>query len=302
MRSVRASLVVVAFHRPERLASLLQTVADPAVEVVVVNVEGDPRISACVVGTREVVTAGNVGYAAAVNLGAVAASNDVVVFSNDDVELCAADVLALASTVAGGAADIAVPLIVDHDGRPEYTIAALPTPWALLKEWALLPDRPVRLIARGTGVQKWRLPGEPEAIEAAAAVVVAVRRELLLAVPLPEDYFLYWEEMEWFWRVRERGKTAQCCPEVVVFHAGGRADLRGDKARLMARNAVRCVRRTQGRGRAICAWLVVILWNGRLVILAAGRALLLWNKENRLILHVRLAGLAAALASWREAA
>ena len=42
-------------------------------------------------------------------------------------------------------------------------------------------------------------------------------------------------------------------PDAVCVHDGGRDDVRPDKSRLLARNAVRCIRRTQGRRSAALA-------------------------------------------------
>src|SRR5207248_1025720 len=128
-------------------------------------------------------------------------------------------------------------------------------------EWLLLPDRPVPVLRRGNAVQKWRVPVAREAIDAASAVVVATRRELLLDEPLPEHYFMYWEESEWFWRLHRRGAVVHYVADATVSHDGGRDDVRAEKSRLLARNAVRCVRRTQGRAAALAAYAIVILWN-----------------------------------------
>ena len=83
-------------------------------------------------------------------------------------------------------------------------------------------------------------------------------------------------------------------------HDGGRDDVRPQKSALLARNAVRCVRRTQGRARAVAAWLVVVAWNARLVVVDGIRAGLRPAGPRRRRLDARLAGLAAAAGSWRE--
>ena len=95
--------------------------------------------------------------------------------------------------------------------------------------------------------------------------MVAVRADVLRATPLPEDYFLYWEELEWFWRLRAGANASLIVPSAAVIHDGGRVDVRPEKSRPLARNAVRCVRRTQGRSAALGVLLVVVAWNLRLV-------------------------------------
>jgi GT2 family glycosyltransferase len=287
---MKPSVVIAAFHRPGSLQRLLHGLTDPALEVVVVNIEGDAAVSAVVRShdAREILTEGNVGFAAAVNTGAQAASGPVVVFMNDDVVADADAVLALAAALHNGV-DVAVPRVVDQQGDHERTIAALPSVGALAREWMLLPDRPIASVARRWRVEKWREPARPSTIDAAAATVVAVDAALLRATPLPEDYFLYWEECEWFWNLRARGAVVEYRPDVVVMHDGGRADVRPEKSRLLARNAVRCVRRTQGRAAALVAVPIVIMWNVRLLAVAIAR---------RRNVGARWAGLRAACGSW----
>lgn len=294
-----ATCVVVAFHRPEPLARLLAQLDHPAVEVVVVNVEDDPHV-AQVAGDLALALPGNPGYAAAVNAGARLAHAPVIVFLNDDVDVEPGAILSLAATVSSDEADVVLPSVFDGDGHWEPTIAALPTPRTLFREWFLLPDRPPAFLrGRVADVQKWRAPVVPERVDAAAATVVAVSAELLRRTPLPEEYFLYWEESEWFWHLKAAGALVLYDPRVTVRHAGGRDDVRPAKSRLMARNAVRCVRRTQGRAAALLAWQVVILWNLRLVAVDGLRGLT-GSRPAVARFPARAEGLAAAVLAWRE--
>lgn len=297
----RLTVIVVAFHRPTQLRNLLSAITDPSIDVVVVNIESDTEVSRVVAGTKELQTAVNIGYAAAINFAVGSVETELVVFTNDDVETTPAAIQRLTAAVASGEADVTVPMVLDERFDVERTIAALPTPRTLLIEWALLPDAPVPALGRFLEVQKWRLPSVPERIEAAAATVVATRTDLLRSVPLPEEYFMYWEEMEWFWRLRERNAVVQFRPEATVLHRGGRGDVRAEKSRLLARNAVRCVRRTQGRDAALRAAGVVVLWNVRLLVVAAARSIASCRTQRRRLLTARLAGLGAALLAWREA-
>jgi GT2 family glycosyltransferase len=292
-------VVIVAYRRPRALARVLMSLLEGAFDVVVVNVGDDDEVAdaarASLVPVRVVATE-NRGYAAAVNAGAAAARGDVVVFANDDVRLDVDAVERLAGVVRSGTADAALPRVIGSDGHDTGTPLALPTPDRLLVEWALLPDRPLPVLRNHLAVEKWRRPDHTERVRAGTAAVVAVRADLLHDAPLPEDYFLYWEEVEWFWRLRELGSLVVLVPEVTVVHEGGRDDVRPEKSRLLARNAVRCVRRTQGVRAALVAYAVVVLWNLRLVVGDVVRA------KPRGRLAARFAGLQAALGSWIEVA
>ncbi len=291
---------IIAYHRPATLERLLDQIVAAQHDVIVVNVEDDPGVAAIALDRNVcVVPVANRGYGAAVNVIARRARGDVVVFMNDDVDASDAHISVLADWVRTHRSDVALPAIRNSRGSIEPTVLALPTPWRLAVEWALAPDDPVRGLNGRVRVEKWRRPERPEIVDAGTAAVVAVRTEVLSATPLDEDYFLYWEELDWFWRLRVAGCSTMLLPQVTVTHDGGRDDVRADKSRLLARNALRCVRRTQGRGAAIAAWPVVVLWNLRLV--ATDSVLgMLGSRARRARVSARAAGLRAALEGWRE--
>jgi N-acetylglucosaminyl-diphospho-decaprenol L-rhamnosyltransferase len=297
----RTTVGIVAFRRPEPLRALLDALADTPYDVIVTNVGADPAVSAVCASRSRVqwIDIPNRGYAAAVNALAGVATGDTVVFTNDDVTFDGGAVEELARIVRSGTADVAVPRVLRPSGEEEGTVLALPTVGRLLLEWAILPDAPPA-DGRSHGVEKWRRPRATEAIGAATAVMVAVRTDVLRRIPLPEEYFLYWEELEWFWRLRDAGRRVVIVPSARVVHDGGRVDVRSDKSRLLARNAVRCVRRTQGRNAAVGALLVVLLWNLRLVTIDLLRLVLAPTRTRRERVRARWSGVRAALASYGE--
>jgi GT2 family glycosyltransferase len=132
------------------------------------------------------------------------------------------------------------------------------------------------------------------------AALVAVRTELLLREPLPEEYFLYWEDIAWCWQLRRAGARIEIIPEVRVEHAGGRDDVRPAKQQFLARNAVKCVRQTQGRVAALVAWPIVVFWQLRLLATDGLRSVRAPVRPGRFA--ARTAGLYAALGAWREIA
>lgn len=293
------TLIVVAYHRPERLAGLLASAQGQCDRAVVVNVEDDPAVASAALaqGATVVPLPGNPGYAAAVNVGVAEASTPLVAFANDDLDLHPGCLALLASAL--GAADVAVPRLLRPDGSLEPSIARLVSPAALMGEWMALPDRRPRLLPRRLPVQKWRRPERVETIEAAEAALVVTRRRLLTAEPLPEAYFLYWEEHEWFHRLRSSGQRTVYVPDAVATHSGW-GELDAAKSRLLARNAVRCLARTGGRRSALVGWPIVIAWWARLLAVDSIRVLARPSHDSRARWQSRWAGLAAAGASWRE--
>ena len=296
-----ASLIVVAYHKPGHLQRLLQPLErHDDLELVVVNVEGDSEISEIAAGNNaiEVVAEYNGGYAYAVNLGARAASGATIIYCNDDLTISYESIKTLSEVIESGLAEVVVPLVVDIVGIPQRTILPLPTLHNFIKEWVLLPDWPITRLGF-LNVQKWRLPTHYEKIVAATGAVVAVNHDLFREVPLPEQYFMYWEEVDWFWQLHLRDAAVGYLPEAVVVHYGGRDDLRPEKSALITRNALRCLKATQGFMRASVAYPFVVLWALRLLAFDFTKSLLR-NGRDELRLTSRRSALAAALISWRE--
>ena len=299
MTARSVTCVIVAFHRPDPLARLLDGLERADVEVVVVNVDADEAVRQ-VLAQRRFATGlemKNRGYAAAVNRGVEKATTGAVVFMNDDISV-EGEVVAELGRRARAQHGAVVPMVRDPSGRVEPTLHPFASWRSLLLEWALLPDAPPSWARRLPVVRKWRRPTETTPIDAAAAPVVGVPTRILRSIPMPEDYFMYWEDNEWFWRLRRAGVGAVYAPELLVTHHGGRDDVRAEKSALLARNAVRCVRRIDGRSGAALAIPVVVLWSLRLLVADLVRAPLVRPIRRRL--PGRVAGLRAALGSWRE--
>jgi GT2 family glycosyltransferase len=294
------SCVIPCYHRPDLLRRAVEKLDDPRIEIVIVNSEADPEVAE-VAKPYVHLPRESSGFASGVNLAMKHVSADYVVFMNDDLLIDVPGVLALRNTLAAGEADAVVPAIVDPTGAPEISIRALPTPRSLLREWALLPERPVSWLNGRLRVEKWRDPADAEAIEAAGTPVMATRSEVLRAVPLLEDYFLYWEEIDWFWRLHELGMKVLYLPHVQAVHlGGGQQELSPGRSRLLTINAIKCVRRTQGRAAARRAFLIMLLYNLRLVAMAGLRRVLPGGKPGERELESRLAGLRAMGESWKE--
>lgn len=264
---IRVAVGVVAYRDPHSLGRLLDSVIGFD-EVLVANVTADPEVDA-VCRERDVTVLridGNVGYAAAVNRLADAVLSDRLLFTNDDVVLGTG--AAEACRAVRGA--VAVPRITDGQ-RIVRSVRAIPTVRAFLLEWVLLPDVGPRVGV----VQKWRLPEHTERVQAATAAAVLCDVDVLRRVPLPEDYFLYWEELDWFWRLADDEVRVVYAPDLMVWRRGGRDEIGTSKWRLMGRNLVVLGRRRYGRRGAVVYFLITVLWLIRLSItdlLSAQRA------------------------------
>ncbi len=96
-------------------------------------------------------------------------------------------------------------------------------------------------------------------VEVVAGCFMLVRREVLEEVGgMDPQFFMYGEEAEWCYRIRQAGWSILYYPDVHVVHAGGQS-AKQEKRRMnlaMARSQLLLVQRTQG---SVVAWLANLL-------------------------------------------
>lgn len=199
-------VLVVAYRSDDHLAECLAEL--DAADVLVVdngNSEATQRIVESA-GARYVASPGNIGFAAAVNLGlgnAWDGQRDVLLL-NPDARMSAGDVAALrdALHVAGARRAAVGPRLTGFDGSPQRASWPMPSP---LQVW---------LDAFGLS-RLWR--GKRFVVGAALLLSGAALSEI---GSLDERYFLYAEEADWQLRAQNAGWTVAVVDSVTARHAG----------------------------------------------------------------------------------
>lgn len=122
-------------------------------------------------------------------------------------------------------AAIAAPQLYYPDGIIQPNLRRFPTP-------AALASRALRLDAlwKSPGVRRYLMHGEePESTEVdwATGAVLMVRRAAIETVGLlDESYFLYWEDLDWCYRMRQAGWTVHRIAEARAIHIQAREGVR----------------------------------------------------------------------------
>jgi GT2 family glycosyltransferase len=201
-------VLVVAYRSDDHLPGCLGDLAGGDSVLVIDNDASDAtRVLAAEYGVRYMAAPGNVGFAAAVNLGLDEAwdGRSDVLLLNPDARLAAADLLLLQDALhAPGSRRAAVgPRLVGTDGRPQRPSWPLPSPGQVWFD------------ALGL-TRLWR--GRRFVVGA----VLLLHGEALGEVGrLDERYFLYAEEADWQLRAQRLGWTVAVVDSVVAAHVGG---------------------------------------------------------------------------------
>lgn len=92
---------------------------------------------------------------------------------------------------------------------------------------------------------------------------MCIRREVIEQVgPMSEDYFLYYEELDWCTRITNKGYLLAYVPEAKVYHKESRTTGQDSplKAYYMTRNRLLYARRNRKRAEYILAFLYLVIF------------------------------------------
>jgi GT2 family glycosyltransferase len=224
----KVSVVILNWNTRELtlqcLASLKQTLGDLSAQIIVVdNDSSDDSADAiaknhpdvCLVRSPE-----NVGFARGNNLGFPRAQGQYIVLLNSDTIVLPGAVQHLIRyldehpevAVVGGEH-----LTSEHEVVPHGMF--FPSLWSDLSLAVGLKKFGRWLLKRRSPMARLWYPLDTREVDWLSNSFVAIRREVIDQVgPLPEEFFLYGEDIEWYWRIREAGLQVAYVAGAPIIH------------------------------------------------------------------------------------
>ena len=229
----------------------------------------------------------NLGFAKATNQGVKASSGRYQLLLNPDTLVKEGSIEVLFTFMDGHPeVGIAGAQLLDADGRKQNSIANFPTlATELLNKSLLRWLFPERFPGKG------RTYREPIEVDSVIGACMMVRREAIEEVGwLDEDYFLFLEETDWCYRMKEAGWKVYHVPRAEIYHFQGKsAEGRIEKAKIeYYRSRYRFFRKHRGPFRSILLviGLAVKLWFEFLLMLCGCMATLfmvkMWRRRFRI--------------------
>jgi N-acetylglucosaminyl-diphospho-decaprenol L-rhamnosyltransferase len=124
------------------------------------------------------------------------------------------------------------PRLLNPDGSLQPSVRAFPTPWRLATEYLFLRKLAPRSRALNAFYGAGFRHDEVREIDFAKAAGFLLRRAAFEEVgPFDEDFFLFSEETDWCYRLREAGWKSYFYPGAEIVHVGG-ASWRAESATL----------------------------------------------------------------------
>lgn len=230
----RVSVVIVNWKTPRLLTNCLQSVfADPSshdFEIFVVdNASGDgsvEMISERFPAVRVMANSQNVGFPKACNQAISQAKGRYILLLNPDT-LVVGDAISKLANFMDGKSDCgaAGPKVLNPDGSLQLACRrSFPDPLAALFRVTYLS----RLFPRHPLFAKYNLtyedPDQVLEVDGVSGSAMMVRGSAVDVVGMLDDeWFMYGEELDWCWRIKQAGMSVFYYPGSVIFHYHGAA-------------------------------------------------------------------------------
>jgi GT2 family glycosyltransferase len=280
------SVVVVSYNSELFLERCLDAVAGRGHDVVVVdNASQDGSVELVrrrFPDVRVLELESNVGYGTANDAGFEVTTSDYVLVLNPDAWPLgdAVERLAEAADVSPWAAVIG-PRLLTSDGEPHHTVRGFPTLWRLATEYFFLrwlaPNSRAMNAFYGGGIDTSR----HGAVEWVVGAAILVRRAAFDEVGgFDTHFFMFDEEVDLCYRLRELGWEVLYDPHAEFVHVGG-GSTGADRSALyreQLRSHIRFLDKHRGR-RAASRGRTMLLWAMRL------RSLVLHGERRRISVH-----------------
>lgn len=228
---MQLSIVIVSWNTTGLLEDCLRSIErHPSVcsyEVIVIdNASRDfdeGAFRASFPGVTLIANADNAGYARGNNQGIRASTGEYVLLLNPDTEITEGALDALVrfmdehqDAAAAGAR------LVRPDGTVERSVRGFPYPWAIACECTGLS----RIAPAGSTCARYRMRGfsytqEAEVDQPMGSCLILSRRAIDDVGLLDEEFPIFFNEVDWLYRARQRGYKVYFTPSATIIHHGG---------------------------------------------------------------------------------
>jgi len=241
--TARLSIIIVSWNVRDDLLRCVASLRDNppcnrVEQIVIDNASVDGSVEAVRRQYPEVAVianAENVGFATACNQGIARAQGDYILLLNPDtiVHAHALDDLAAFLDANPGVAACG-PKLLNEDGSVQGSVRRFPTFGA-----ALYSHTVCRLLGlfrrqhRQYMMKDFSFDRQAD-IDQLMGAAMMVRRSVVDEVgPLDADFFMYYEDVDWCYRIKQAGWRIVFVPEAVITHLGGRSSAQAPLKRIM---------------------------------------------------------------------
>ena len=221
MSKIDVSIIIVSFNTKELLRACLKSL-DTGEIIVVDNGSSDGSVEMVKKEFRSViliVNDENRGFAVANNQGLKRAHGRYLLLLNSDTEVPEGAIKEVGQFMDEhpDVGAVGPKLMLPNGTIDPACHRGFPTPWAALTYFLGLEKIHSRMFSQYH--QLYKNFNEPHEIDSPSGAFYYVRREVYETVgPLDEDYFMYGEDLDWSYRIKQAGWKIYFYPNVTVLH------------------------------------------------------------------------------------
>ena len=219
------NIVIVNWNAGSQLKRCLDSLAHiPNISVTVVDNASTDGSAKCVPkysGMTLIQSTNNLGFGKACNWGAQDANHDFILFLNPDAAVYA-DTINIAAKIMRAPQNKDVGIcgvqLKDETGNVSRSCSRFPTPWRFVAHAAGLD----RLFPRlGLSMLDWSHDRTRDVDQVIGAFFLVRRSVFETLKGFDEDFFVYFEEVDFSFRARQAGWRSLYLAEAQAFHSGG---------------------------------------------------------------------------------
>ncbi len=219
------SFIIVNFNTAEItkdcISSLLLNASDKDREIIIVdNASSDDSLAifnATFGGRIKLIrNHDNLGFAAANNIGARVAKGDILFFLNSDTIIGSDIIGPIIKALDNQKLGIVAPVLLMVDGQKQpFACGRFPRLFSVVSDKILSFNR-------------FRTAGQLKLVDWVSGAALAIRREVFERIGgWDERFFLYFEDIDLCWRVRQQNLEVAILENISVTHLGGRSLAQG---------------------------------------------------------------------------
>lgn len=196
----------------------------------------------------------NVGFARGNNLGMKKARGKYILLLNSDTKVIGVALEKLVLFLdSHPKVAVASPRLVYPDLSDQGAARTFPTPINAFYGRRSLLTRffPNNRFSKKYLVSRMHTTNVPFEVDWVSGACLMVRKNVIEEIgPLDEKFFMYWEDVDLCFRIKQKGWKVICDPEAIVIHYEGKSTRRKDNSRLIvefSRSAYRFFRKHRTR-------------------------------------------------------
>lgn len=229
--TVAISVIIVTYNSAQVIENAIAPLSGSTeIEIIVVDNSSIDntvkRVTEMFPDVRVIETGSNLGFARAVNIGVAEARHSTLFLLNPDASISRKSVCDLARYMSKADVGITAPIITHPNGRLGIVSAGrFPSLWRMFSHYSGLSRMLPGSIFEGHYLLPGAIKGLPVETEWVTGAALMTQRSVWDEVGgLSERWFMYAEDIEYCYRVHQRGLKVLLVPSITAMHSVGGSD------------------------------------------------------------------------------